>query len=190
MFVFVCVCECVDVCFCVHDFRGKGRSGFELNCRIWSTGSSVGLLPHKTLSLRLLEPPVGVSLSLSLPHCPSCSLSPSLCLFLSIYRVLSWGQAATAERMLQNTWEHMSLPPWSFPYVWTPFNNWSSTRGPEMKSYFRLYALFCLFNKWFYSTLDAKPLKVVVLEKLCPVVWMQLKKSPKLPSIACYMSQD
>lgn len=80
--VFEYICEHGDVHARVHDFWGKGRSGFDLNCRIWSPGSAVGLHLHKPLSLRLLEPPVGLTLPLS---------------SLSIYSVLSQGQRGTAQ---------------------------------------------------------------------------------------------
>lgn len=55
---------------------GKGRSGFNLNCRIYSSGHAAGLCIHKPLSLRLLKPPVGPSDSPSvLPVCPLGALS-------------------------------------------------------------------------------------------------------------------
>lgn len=54
----------------------KRRSGFNLNCRIYSSGYAMGLRIHKPLSLRLLEPPVGPSGSPSvLPVCPLAALS-------------------------------------------------------------------------------------------------------------------
>lgn len=99
-----CLCACVWVYLwlCAGVFVcmiSEEKEGVVLNWRIWSTGSSVGLQLHKPLSLRLLEPPVGPTLSRSL----SLSFLPSLSFCVCLFDPLLMPESDSREDVAEHT---------------------------------------------------------------------------------------